>query len=159
MVLFNWDNLTTVFEPPASLCAQCTGVWGNNPPGKPFLASFLPQALSPAPHTSSDTPTSLQIPRTYQDIPYHRALALILSGISVPLFLLSEPYFWGFPGSSAGKESACNARDPGLIPGSGRSPGEGIGYPLQYPWAFLLAQSVKKWSHSVVSDSLQPHGL
>ena len=38
----------------------------------------------------------------------------------------------GFPGSSAGKEYICNARDPGLIPGSGRSTGEGIGYPLQY---------------------------
>ena len=36
------------------------------------------------------------------------------------------------PGSLAGKESACNAGDPGLIPGSGRSPGEGRGYPLQY---------------------------
>ena len=40
-------------------------------------------------------------------------------------------------------ESACNAGDPGSIPGSGRSAGEGIGYPLQYPWAFLLAQLVK----------------
>ena len=38
----------------------------------------------------------------------------------------------GFPGGSAGKESACNAGDPGLIPGSGRSPGEGKGNPLQY---------------------------
>ena len=38
----------------------------------------------------------------------------------------------GFPGSSAGKESACNAGDPGLIPGLGRSPGERNGYPLQY---------------------------
>ena len=38
----------------------------------------------------------------------------------------------GFPSSSARKESACNARDPGLIPGLGRSPGEEIGYPLQY---------------------------
>ena len=38
----------------------------------------------------------------------------------------------GFPDSSVGKESACNAGDPGLIPGSGRSPGEGKGYPLQY---------------------------
>ena len=38
----------------------------------------------------------------------------------------------GFPGGSDGKESACNARDPGLILGSGRSPGEGNGYPLQY---------------------------
>ena len=37
----------------------------------------------------------------------------------------------GFPGGSAGKESACNAGDLGLVPGLGRSPGEGIGYPLQ----------------------------
>ena len=39
---------------------------------------------------------------------------------------------WGFPGSLAGKESTCNAGDPSLIAGSGRSPGEGNGYPLQY---------------------------
>ena len=49
----------------------------------------------------------------------------------------------GFPGSSAGKESACNAGDPGSIPGLGRYPGEGIGYPLQYSWASLVAQMVK----------------
>ena len=39
-----------------------------------------------------------------------------------------------FPESSVGKESACNAGDPGLIPGSGRFTGEGIGYPFQYSW-------------------------
>ena len=49
----------------------------------------------------------------------------------------------GLPGSSPGKESACNAEDPWLIPGSGRSPGEGMGYPLQYSWASLVAQTVK----------------
>ena len=49
----------------------------------------------------------------------------------------------GFPGSSAGKESACNAGDPDLIPGSGRSAGERIGYPLQYSWASLVAQTVR----------------
>ena len=49
----------------------------------------------------------------------------------------------GFPDSSAGKECACNAGDPGSIPGLGRSPGEGIGYPLQYSWTFLVAQMVK----------------
>ena len=49
----------------------------------------------------------------------------------------------GFPDSSVGKESTCNAGDPGLIPGSERSPGEGIGYPLQYLWASLGAQMVK----------------
>ena len=45
--------------------------------------------------------------------------------------------------SSAGKESACNAGDPSLTPGSGRSAAEGIGYPLQYSWASLVAQLVK----------------
>ena len=49
----------------------------------------------------------------------------------------------GFPRSSVGKESACNAGERSLIPGSGRSAGEGIGHPLQYSWASLVAQLVK----------------
>ena len=49
----------------------------------------------------------------------------------------------GFPGSSGGKESACNAGDPSLILGSGRPPGERIGYPFQFSWASLVAQIVK----------------
>ena len=69
-----------------------------------------------------------------------------------------------FPGGLVGKESACNARDPGLIPVSGGSAGEGIGYPLQYSWTslvatFLMCQVFFFGSRSVVSDSLQPHGL
>ena len=44
----------------------------------------------------------------------------------------------GFPCSSGGKEFACSAGDPGFIPGLGRSPGERIGYPLQYSWASLV---------------------
>ena len=43
-------------------------------------------------------------------------------------------HYQGFPGSLAGKESACNAGEPGSIPGLGTSPREGIGYPLQYSW-------------------------
>ena len=49
----------------------------------------------------------------------------------------------GFAGNSAGKESIYYAGDPDLFPGSGRSTGEGIGYPLQYSWASLVAQLVK----------------
>ena len=49
----------------------------------------------------------------------------------------------GFPDNSVGKESACNAGDPSSIPELGRSSGEGIGYPLQYSWASLVAQLVK----------------
>ena len=48
----------------------------------------------------------------------------------------------GFPGSSAGTETTCNAGDPSSIPRLGRSPGEGIGYPLHYSQVSLVAQSV-----------------
>ena len=48
-----------------------------------------------------------------------------------------------FPDCSVGKESTYNIGDPGSIPGLGRSDGEGIGYPLQYSWASLVAQLVK----------------
>ena len=50
---------------------------------------------------------------------------------------------YGFPYSSVGKESTCDAGDPSSIPGLGRSTGEGIGYPLQYSWVSLVAQLVK----------------
>ena len=66
----------------------------------------------------------------------------------------------GFPGSSAGKESACNAGDPGLIPGLGRSPGGGHGNPLQYycletamvgeTWQATVHGVTKSWT--VLSD-------
>ena len=48
----------------------------------------------------------------------------------------------GFPDSSVGKECACKAGDPGSIPGLGRSAGEGVGYPLQYSSASVVAQLV-----------------
>ena len=57
--------------------------------------------------------------------------------------ILSLLNYMGFPNSSVGKESTCNAGEPGLIPGSGRSTGEGIGYPLQYSWASVVAQLAK----------------
>ena len=64
-----------------------------------------------------------------------RSLALCLSpSFSLPLIYFSLPSLsLGFPHISVGEESACNAGDLGLIPGLGRSPGEGKGYPLQYP--------------------------
>ena len=52
----------------------------------------------------------------------------------------------GFPGSSAGKKSTCTAGDPSSIPGYRQSPGNGIGYPLQYSWASLVAQMVNNLS-------------
>ena len=62
--------------------------------------------------------------------------------IDIDISMLGK-YFMNFPGSSTGRESTCNAGDPSLIPGSGRSSGEGIGYPFQYTWASLVAQMVK----------------
>ena len=66
--------------------------------------------------------------------------------VHIPLLLTpAVPVSLCFTTSSADKESACNAGDPSSIPGSGRkSGGEGIGYPLQYSWASLVAQLVKK---------------
>ena len=55
-----------------------------------------------------------------------------------------DNFLLGFPGRSAGKESTYNSGDPGWIPGSGRSTGEEIGYPLLYCQASLVAQMVKK---------------
>ena len=57
---------------------------------------------------------------------------------------IKEGFSWNFSGSSAGKESTCNAGDSGLIPMLGISPGGGISYPLQYSWASLVIQVVKK---------------
>ena len=59
--------------------------------------------------------------------------------IGLVAFIHSFIQVLGFPDSSVGKESACNAGDPGSIPGPERSPGEGVGYPLQYSWASLVA--------------------
>ena len=62
------------------------------------------------------------------------------------IIILYETYTMvelGSPGGSDSRKSACNAGDLGLIPGSGSSPGEGIGYPLQYSLASLVAQTVK----------------
>ena len=70
-------------------------------------------------------------------------LASPLPALRGKLLSLLEPLHQYFPGSSAGKESACNTGGPGLIPGSGRSVGEGIGYLIQYSWASLVAQLEK----------------
>ena len=68
--------------------------------------------------------------------------------------------------SSAGKELTCNAGDPGSIPGLGRSPGEALGYPLQYSWASLVAQTVKNppamqetWVQSLGWEDLLEEGM
>ena len=61
-----------------------------------------------------------------------------------PVICVSLIKLCGFPDSPVGKEFTSNAGDPGLIPGSGRSSGEGIDYPLQYSGVSLVAQLVKR---------------
>ena len=60
-----------------------------------------------------------------------------------PLSVASFAFIFSHSDSSVGKESACNTGDSGSIPRMGKSTGEGIGYPLQYSWASLVAQLVK----------------
>ena len=67
---------------------------------------------------------------------------LLLSVTARELIFIGPIFVRGFPCGSVGKESTCNAGDPSLIPGLGKSAGEGIGYPLQYSWASLVSQLV-----------------
>ena len=91
------------------------------------------------------------ITTTYRDINIHSFLQQSLNPKSLFLMCPMALEFctgtiiagMGSPDSSVGKESACNAGGPSSIPGSGRSAGEWIGYPLQYSWASLVAQLVK----------------
>ena len=71
----------------------------------------------------------------------YRKMSRIGRSIDIDYWLFKAEL--GFPDSSTGKESACNAGDPGLIPGLGGSAGKGVCYPLQYSWASLVAQLVK----------------
>ena len=109
--------------------------------------------------------SSTQQRSAYSGPSLHHACVSRVAGVRVPLDLADQcldgrsllrllakikcgicPYqfnVWGFPHSSVGKESACSAGDSGSIPGSRRSAGEGIGYPLQYSWASLVALLVK----------------
>ena len=89
-------------------------------------------------------------------------LEMVFESISM-LFLMPS---LDFPGSPAGKESACNEGGPSSIPGLGSSPGEGIGYPLQYSWASRVAQMVKNptamletWVRSLVWDDPLGKGM
>ena len=72
---------------------------------------------------------------------HHSSKASILQYSAFSIVQLSHSLV--FPHGSVDKEFACVARDPSSIPGSGKATGEGMGYPLQYSWASLVAQLVK----------------
>ena len=115
--------------------------WGKNTLLYFSLTHTLTMLLTPVVwvfHTASNSLTPAGCPITHSS-----------SGTTYTV-LASDPTSerlshtsWGFPQNSVGKEFACNAGDPGSIPGLGRSPGEGIAYPFQYSWASVVAQLVK----------------
>ena len=98
-----------------------------------WVSRLPPGALS---QSRNQTHVSI-ISCTGKQIPYHCAIW------EAQIFAYMPICKKGFPGSSTGKESTCNAGDPVSIPGLGRSAGEGISYPLQYSWISLVAQLVK----------------
>ena len=109
-------------------------VWGSQ-------ATCLPAVGLGAPCNSQFHTVCLEVPAHHSPI---RKLPSQASGRpGAGLSLLTEYSTGGVPSSSASKEFACNAGDPSSIPGWGRSPGEGIGYTLQYSWASQVAQPVK----------------
>ena len=81
---------------------------------------------------SKGTHFQLPLPVSSFPQPWTILILFILYEISLFFFKIPQSTYMGFPDSSVDKESACNAGDPNLIPGLGRSPGEGKGYPLQY---------------------------
>ena len=97
-------------------------------------------------------PVNWDLPAAGKEAPV--GLARRVGGVEV--FWGGVPLPQGFPGGSDGKESACNAGDPGLIPGSGRSPGKGNGYPLQYSWGFPGGSDGKESACSVGDLGLIP---
>ena len=90
---------------------------------KPFNITVI-QAYAPTSNTEE-----AEVEWFYEDL---QDLLELIPQKAVLSFMKERLPFQGFPHNSVSKESACNAGDPGSIPGSGRSPGEGNGTPLQY---------------------------
>ena len=129
--------------------------WGEGHP-----ESWLGWTVSFFEHHAKKAGGIIRKPRTHQgkstlltgqlSVSLSRCMGVLLSSLIWALsphrfqdYRFAFKLIMGFPNSSAGKESTCNAGDPGLIPGSGRFPEEGIDYPFQYSWASQMTQTVK----------------
>ena len=103
-----------------------------------FLPSSSPGRYMKYTHIHTHTPENYNLIPLLHSKPQQICAFIFLIWHLIFTYLISK---LGFPDSSAGKESTCNAGDPGL--GVGKIPWEGIGYPLQYSWASLVAPMVK----------------
>ena len=143
LLLLDWSSLTALLPVPGwwpltALRFRCQSGGSSQ-----FCAAALAYSGLSLRHTCVSRVAGVRVPMDLVDQCLDgRSLLSLLAKIKCSIC----PYqfnVWGFPHSSIGKESSCNAGDPGSIPGSGRSAGEGIGYLLQYSWASLVAQLVK----------------
>ena len=141
--------------------ALAGGCFTNESPGKPCLALHI--------SCGGNSFSSFLKKDAWKENFFEILCVWIIFQFTLPLDLIVciGIEFQGFSGSSTGRESSWNAGDPGLIPGSGRSPGKGIDYLLQYSWASLVAQTGKSlpamWETWVQSlgweDPLEEEGL
>ena len=104
---------------------------GIKPKSPALQADYLP---SEPPGKPKNTEVGTHLFSRESSWPRNRTRVSCIAGRFLTNWAIREVNvkYWGFPGSSAGKESTCNVGDLGSIPGLGRSPGEGNGYPLQY---------------------------
>ena len=92
----------------------------------PSRTNFYVNSVIPCKGFLLDSESCKDFYRRAMDLPHYFSCYIVIHG------LFELQLFLGFPGGSGGKETACYVGDPASIPGSGRSPGEGYGYPLQY---------------------------
>ena len=126
-----------LFPPPIIPIPPCGSAGKGSPCNAGDLGSMPGIGRSPGEENS--------YPLQYSGL--ENSMGCIARGIAKSRTRLSN--FRGFPHSLVGKESTCNAGDPGLIPDSGRSPGEGKGYPLQYSG---LENSMDRIVHGVAKS-------
>ena len=132
--------------------ASAGGVFTTESPGKPMYINIYIQKHTHTISENDNLKTALQNIYINYPLKAYLFVILVIHVTLIEIYIFGF-YIWfintilwgnlGFSDSSVGKESTCNAGEAGLIPGWGRSAGEGIGYPLQFSWASLVVQLVK----------------
>ena len=134
-----------------------SGICSNSCPLSQWCHPTISSSVAPFSSCPPSSPASESFPMSRLFTSGGQSIGASASA-SVLLINIQGWFPLGFSGLvkifSVGKESACNAENTGLIPGSGRSTGGGIGYPLQDSWASLVAQLVKNLPDLLLSNGL-----